>query len=113
MTMSRGRSRFTILIVDDEEQVHSSLQRFFSRYNYVILSAKNGEEALDKLDGVAVDLMLLDLLMPGIDGMTVLKKACEKVPDLKVIIQTPHDAPFCSGTKLRPAQRVHLYLYLH
>ncbi len=90
MTMSRGRSRFTILIVDDEEQVHSSLQRFFSRYNYVILSAKNGEEALDKLDGVAVDLMLLDLLMPGIDGMTVLKKACEKVPDLKVIIQTGH-----------------------
>ena len=82
--------KFTILIVDDEPSVISSLQRFFSRYNYQFLTALNGKDALEVLNTADVDLVILDLNMPGMDGFTVLKKARLLIPDLKIIIQTGH-----------------------
>lgn len=81
---------FTILVVDDELFVHHSLKRTFAKKNYNFLTAMKGVEALQKLVENSVDLVILDLKMPGMDGMTVLKEIKQLCPDLKVIILTGH-----------------------
>lgn len=84
-------NQFTILVVDDDRSVLKATERFFRRYNYQFVLAENGEEGLAILSSnESIDLLLLDLKMPGMDGLTVLKKAKVLVPDLKVIIQTGH-----------------------
>ena len=81
---------FTILIVDDEPNVISALQRSFARYNYHILTALNGKDTLELLTTAPVDLLILDLKMPVMDGVAVLQKVRLLIPDLKVIIHTGH-----------------------
>jgi len=83
-------SRFKILIIDDEHHVISSLKRFFVHSDYDITSATTGEAGLEKIRNQSFDLVLLDLKMPGMSGMTVLEKALALNPDLKIIIQTGH-----------------------
>jgi DNA-binding NtrC family response regulator len=81
---------FSLLIVDDEQDIRSSLRRYFRRFPYRILLAEDGEQALDHLSREQVDLMLLDLKMPGKNGLTVLAEARERHPDLDVIMLTAH-----------------------
>jgi len=88
--MNDSKDTFTILFIDDEPLVLSSLKRFFMRSGYRLLCAENGEEGLEILTSNRIDLLLLDLKMPGIDGIEVLERARECDPDLKVIIQTGH-----------------------
>jgi DNA-binding NtrC family response regulator len=82
--------RFKILIVDDEHNVIAALKRFLSRHNYEVDSATDGEQGLTAISKKSFDLVLLDLKMPGMDGMTVLVKALAIDPDLNIIIQTGH-----------------------
>lgn len=86
----KKQRQFTLLIVDDEEAVINSLKRFFARYNYHILSAMNGEDALKIIQSMVVNLVILDLKMPGMEGLAVLKEARILVPNLQVIIHTGH-----------------------
>jgi DNA-binding NtrC family response regulator len=81
---------FTILIVDDEDAINRSLQRFFTRDHYRVLTALNGLKGLEILTSTPIDLLILDLKMPGMGGMEVLEKARALLPDLPVIIQTGH-----------------------
>ena len=64
-----------ILIVDDEEQLLDQLQRALENQRYLIETAINGEEALDKIFEAPFDLIILDIMMPKLDGLTVLKEA--------------------------------------
>jgi DNA-binding NtrC family response regulator len=82
--------RFTLLIVDDEQDVRNAMRRYFARRPYHLLFAQDGPEALDQVSRQTVSLMLLDLKMPGMDGLSVLKKALEIRPGLKVIMLTGH-----------------------
>ena len=68
MTMTE---RTVMLIVDDVEINRAILSQFFQN-EYEILEASNGEEALEILESRNVDIMLLDLMMPVMDGMEVL-----------------------------------------
>jgi DNA-binding NtrC family response regulator len=81
---------FTLLVVDDEQSVLQSLKRFFAKSGFQVLLANNGRKGLDLLSLHRVDLLLLDLVMPGMDGLTVLREAKKMSPALKVIIQTGH-----------------------
>jgi len=81
---------FTLLVVDDEQSVLQSLKRFFAKSGFQVLLANNGQKGLDLLSLHHVDLLLLDLVMPGMDGLTVLREAKKMSPALKVIIQTGH-----------------------
>jgi two-component system, OmpR family, lantibiotic biosynthesis response regulator NisR/SpaR len=58
----------TILIVDDDPDVHEMLRRPLSFHGYGVVSAANGWEALVAMDDHPVDAVLLDVLMPGMDG---------------------------------------------
>lgn len=63
-----------ILIVDDEYSLLEQLQQIFEGQRYTVETAMDGEEAFDKLFEAPFDLIILDIMMPGVDGLTVLQK---------------------------------------
>lgn len=77
-----------ILIVDDEYTLLEQLQKTLKNERYIVETAMNGEEALDKLFGAPFDAMILDIMMPGIDGLTVLKQARKAGIDVPVLMLT-------------------------
>ena len=72
-TVEKSHSSKTILIVDDSEPVIIQMKDFLIESGYKILIAHNGTEALEIIDQSVPDAMILDLMMPGIDGFTVLE----------------------------------------
>lgn len=79
-----------ILIVDDERNIRLTVGQALERLDVEVLEAVSGEEALEILEKEQVSLVLLDLKMPGIDGMDVLRTLREKGNDVKVVIITAH-----------------------
>jgi DNA-binding NtrC family response regulator len=79
-----------ILIVDDDPDIVESLQDRLEYYGYDVSVAYNGEEALKKIDDNPPDLVLLDIRMPGIDGMEVLQRITQKYPGMLVVMLTAH-----------------------
>lgn len=80
----------TILIVDDEEKIREACRRVLSSQGFGVLDAENGRIALDLMAREKVDILLLDLKMPVMDGESVLEVAHAQYPDLPVIIITGH-----------------------
>ena len=80
----------TILIVDDELYILDSMQRMLSALKYSILTASSGSEALDILASNDVNLIIVDIRMPEIDGK-IFTKVREVEPDIPVIIITGGD----------------------
>ncbi|HHY71667.1 MAG TPA: response regulator transcription factor [Bacillus bacterium] len=74
--MENGQAK--ILVVDDEERIRRLLRMYLEREDYVIEEAENGEEALLKATTDEFDLILLDIMMPGMDGIEVCKLIREK-----------------------------------
>ncbi len=79
-----------ILVVDDEEAARVSLAEILRLEGYDVVSAENGLDAIQFLKAEAIDLMLLDIRMPGIDGIEVLQEANKVSPDTEVILLTAH-----------------------
>jgi len=79
-----------VLIVDDEESVRSSLEKLLAFEKYATFSAPDGETALEAVTGERIDLILLDIKMPGMDGIEVLQKIKEMRGDLPVVIISGH-----------------------
>lgn len=79
-----------ILIVDDEKNIRLTLSQALEPLKLTIHTAINGEEALARLARSDIGLMLLDLKMPGMDGMQVLHHVRDKWPNVRVIIITAH-----------------------
>ncbi|MGN1401254.1 MAG: response regulator transcription factor [Bacillus sp. (in: firmicutes)] len=67
-----------ILVVDDEERIRRLLKMYLERENYLIDEAENGNEALQKATANDYDLILLDIMMPGKDGIEVCRELREK-----------------------------------
>lgn len=79
-----------ILIVDDEKNIRLALSMSLEMLNIPVETAASGEEALERLAQGGYGLMLLDLRMPGLDGMEVLRQVSQQRPELKVIIITAY-----------------------
>lgn len=77
----------TVLIVDDESRLRKLVADFLSREGYSILEAENGRIALDMIDQAAVDLVILDVMMPEQDGWTVCREI-RKTSNIPVIMLT-------------------------
>lgn len=77
-----------ILIVDDEEVLRDVLDAVLRREGFDIVSAASGEEALSKLDGEEIDLVILDVMLPGISGIDTLRAIRISNPALPVIVIT-------------------------
>lgn len=77
-----------LLIVDDETPVRSALTRSLTLLGYSTEEAASGRQALDLLAREAYDLMILDMHMPGMDGLEVMKQAHRLYPKLLIIVLT-------------------------
>jgi two-component system response regulator HydG len=77
-----------ILIVDDEGVVRNSLTEWFSSEGYATKGVQNGREALDIVDRQDFDVALVDLKMPGMDGVELQRQLRDKDPELTVIMMT-------------------------
>lgn len=77
-----------ILIVDDEEDVRMFLEDFLSERDLRVETAANGDEALKKVADFHPDVVLLDVMMPGVDGMECLERIKDKYPKIHVIMLT-------------------------
>jgi DNA-binding response OmpR family regulator len=81
---------FKVLMVDDEEEFVRTLDERVKMRNLESNVALSGEQALEILEKDAPDVMLLDLKMPGMDGMEVLRRAREAYPGVQVVMLTGH-----------------------
>ncbi|WP_404448607.1 response regulator transcription factor [Sutcliffiella horikoshii] len=72
------KNAFQVLVVDDEADMREMLHIYLNKESYRVLHAENGEEALDLLYDHEVDLIILDVMMPVMDGFTACKKIREK-----------------------------------
>jgi len=82
-----------ILIVEDEPELQRAIQLILDLDGYATLTARGGAEGLQMLDQQPVDLLILDLMMPGVDGWEVLRqlKGQGKMEILPVILLTAKD----------------------
>ena len=79
-----------ILLVDDEESIQLLYREEFEDEGYAVESAYNGTEALAKFQANPPDLVVLDINMPGMNGIEVLRKMKEINPDLPIILSTAY-----------------------
>lgn len=79
-----------ILIIDDEDSIHLLYSEEFEEEGYKVYGALSGEDALDKLNDISPDLVILDINMPGMDGIEVLRKIKEINPNLPVILSSAY-----------------------
>jgi DNA-binding NtrC family response regulator len=88
--MDNPPRQFALLLVDDEPAVLASLKRIFRQMPYDLHMAGNGNEALEVLEQIPIDAALVDLKMPGMDGMQLLEAMQSRWPDVRVVILTGH-----------------------
>lgn len=80
--------RKKVLVVDDELDFLEIVKTRLKANNYNVITAINGKEALEKIENEKPDVVLLDILMPGMDGISVLKRIRKKYKTLPVFIVT-------------------------
>ncbi|WP_422659154.1 response regulator [Paenibacillus sp. EC2-1] len=79
-----------VLIVDDQNGIRILLMEVFSSEGYETFQAANGKIALDIVKKNEPDLVLLDMKIPGMDGLEILKHIKQMNPDIKVIMMTAY-----------------------
>jgi len=77
-----------LLVVDDEIEICDFLKAFFEEREFLVTTANSGPAALEALEQESPQVVLLDIHMPGMDGMSVLKRIKENYPRIKVIMVT-------------------------
>ena len=82
--------RARVLVVDDEAHVRSALVRSLALKGYRASGAVSGYQALEMLERTPYDAMVLDMRMPGMDGVEVMQRACQVCPDLAIVVLTGH-----------------------
>lgn len=80
----------TVLIVDDEESVREIVSEMISEMGYNVQSAESGEAALDLISRIDFDLVISDVKMDGMDGLTLAQRLRKKFPKLPLALMTAH-----------------------
>ncbi len=97
-------SHETILLVDDEEDILELLRYNLTREGYKTISVTTGEEVLKKIDSIKFDLMVLDLMLPGIDGLEITRiiKNNQATSNIPIIMLTAkgEEADIVTGLEL-------------
>jgi len=90
-----------MLIVDDEVAICECLEDFFAARGFNVATVFSGEEALSCLDSSEVDVLLLDINLPGLQGLEVLRRVKQAHPRIKVIMVTGLTDPDLKNTAKR------------
>jgi DNA-binding response OmpR family regulator len=80
-----------ILIVDDDQNILRLYKEELEEEGYQIVTASNGQEAMDQFEKENPDLVTLDILLPDVDGIKLLRQMKEKRPRMPVIMSTAYD----------------------
>jgi len=106
--MAKGEDKIKILLVDDEKEFVQTLSQRITMREITANVALDGEQALELVSDEVPDVMVLDLRMPGIDGIDVLQRVKAAYPEVQVIILTG------KGSKKdeKEAKRLGAYDYL-
>jgi len=86
--MTEDELTSNVLLVDDEEQFLDTLSQRLELRGIKVDTVTGGEEAMEKISAKKFDAIVLDLVMPGIDGIETLKRLKEKNPDIQIIMLT-------------------------
>lgn len=94
--------RVRVAIVDDHPMVTEGIQAILESYDdiEVVATLRDGQEAVDKLAVLAPDVVLLDLNMPRLGGLSATEIILEQAPDTRILILTMHDSPEYISTAL-------------
>src|SRR5438045_2454843 len=90
LSHDKGRVKPSILIVDDEPGVRTSLSGVLRDEGYTVEAVSSGEECLDRLTRAPVDLIVLDVWLPGMDGLATLARLRERQVDASVVLISGH-----------------------
>jgi two-component system NarL family response regulator len=96
-----------VLIVDDHPMVTEGIQANLESYYDidVVATLGNGQEAVDRVNDLAPDVILLDLNMPGLSGLNATEMILEKRPETRIVILSMHDSPEYISTALNHGAR--------
>ncbi|HEY7617371.1 MAG TPA: response regulator, partial [Terriglobales bacterium] len=89
-TMEQTERKGRVLIVDDETVVQEALTNWFRHKGFDVQVAHGAYEALEKVQGGDLDLALLDIKMPGMDGMDLMNRLRQLDPSLVLVMMTGH-----------------------
>jgi DNA-binding NtrC family response regulator len=95
------KKKAKVLVVDDEAIIRQSLRDWLSDVGYQVLTAENGFQALEIIQQEGLRIVVADLVMPGMDGIELMKRAKEISPDVEVIIVTAYGSIPTAITAMR------------
>lgn len=87
---SPTRKQIRILVVDDNQSIGETLTEIFRHHDYDADFAVSGDDAVDRLESAPYHVVVLDIMMPGLSGVEVLKRIRRIDPRIKVILMTGH-----------------------
>lgn len=99
---------FNILVVDDDETVRDVVTALLSREGYCVVPVNDGFEAIEQLRKKELHLVVTDLMMPGADGIEVLRYAVRRSPDIAVIMLTACNTRDAAQLAIREGARDYL-----
>jgi CheY-like chemotaxis protein len=80
-----------ILIVDDEAAIRRNLKRFLTLEGHDVVEAGDGLEALAAMNDVRVDVAFVDIVMPTVDGITLMRRLLQDHPGVRIIVMSGYD----------------------
>ena len=83
----------TVLVVDDDKEILKTLKMILEYAKFEVAFAENGPDALSRIGESVFDLVLLDIKMAGMDGLTALEKIKALQPELPVVMISGHGTP--------------------
>jgi CheY-like chemotaxis protein len=104
--LSEQHPKKKVLVVDDDDAIRTMVERILKREHYDVESARDGFEAIEKLTGNDYATVLLDLMMPRVDGHGVLRFLEDAEAPPKVIVMTANLAGASETASARPVFRV-------
>ncbi len=81
---------FRVMVIDDDPGVRDYMEALVSRQGYRVYAAADGEQALAQLDDVRPDLVTLDVVLPGMDGLETLRRIKQRMPEVPVVMLSGH-----------------------
>ena len=98
-------SKYTILVVDDEELIRNLVVTFLSKLGHSCLIAIDGVDALDKMKENKIDVVITDIKMPNMDGITLTSEISIQYPGLPIMVMTAFDEEYSAGIAISAGAR--------
>ena len=103
--LTKTSANYTILVVDDEELIRNLVTTFLSRLGYSSLTAIDGVDALNKMKENSIDVVITDVIMPNMDGITLTTEISKQYPDCPIMVITAFDEEYSAGTAISVGAR--------